>query len=322
MRERCHIGKPPAAIFIQGGIYMNQTTQMQPVNRLYKSRIFAMLYSDRKDLLDLYNAVSGKHYEDPELLEINTLENAIYMSMHNDLSFLIDSRLSLYEHQSTYSPNLPLRYLFYISDLYSGMTKDENLYGTKCIQIPTPQFVIFYNGSQEQPDRKILRLSDAYCVKEEHPALELTAVMLNINRGHNEKLKEMCKSLKDYSEYTARVREYAQVKPVEEAVEQAISECIREGIMAEFLKQNRAEAKQVSIYEYDEEKHMRQEREASWEEGKFEGKIELLRMQIQKKLVKGKSISEISEELEEEEDVIAEMIREMGEERATGKEEQ
>ena len=202
------------------------------------------------------------------------------------------------------------------------MTKDENLYGMKCIQIPTPQFVIFYNGSQEQPDRKILRLSDAYCVKEEHPALELTAVMLNINRGHNEKLKEMCKSLKDYSEYTARVREYAQVKPVEEAVEQAISECIREGIMAEFLKQNRAEAKQVSIYEYDEEKHMRQEREVSWEEGKFEGKIELLRMQIQKKLVKGKSISEISEELEEEEDVIAEMIREMGEERATGKEEQ
>ena len=264
------------------------------------------------------------------------------MSMHNDLSFLIDSRLSLYEHQSTYSPNLPLRYLFYISDLYSGMTKDENLYGTKRIQIPTPQFVIFYNGSQEQPDRKILRLSDAYCVKEEHPALELTAVMLNINRGHNEKLKEMCKSLKDYSEYTARVREYAQVKPVEEAVEQAISECIREGIMAEFLKQNRAEAKQVSIYEYDEEKHMRQEREASWEEGrevgreegreegrvqgreegKFEGKIELLRMQIQKKLVKGKSVSEISEELEEEEDVIAQMIREMGEERAAGKEEQ
>ena len=264
------------------------------------------------------------------------------MSMHNDLSFLIDSRLSLYEHQSTYSPNLPLRYLFYISDLYSGMTKDENLYGTKRIQIPTPQFVIFYNGSQEQPDRKILRLSDAYCVKEEHPALELTAVMLNINRGHNEKLKGMCKSLKDYSEYTARVREYAQVKPVEEAVEQAISECIQEGIMAEFLKQNRAEAKQVSIYEYDEEKHMRQEREASWEEGrevgreegreegrvqgreegKFEGKIELLRMQIQKKLVKGKSISEISEELEEEEDVIAQMIREMGEERAAGKEEQ
>ena len=193
--------------------------------------------------------------------------------------------------------------------------------------------MIFYNGSQEQPDRKILRLSDAYCVKEEHPALELTAVMLNINRGHNEKLKEMCKSLKDYSEYTERVREYAQVKPVEEAVEQAISECIQEGILSEFLKQNRAEAKQVSIYEYDEEKHMRQEREASWEEGREvgreegrvqgreegiekgikKGKQELLERLIQKKLVKGKSISEIAEELEEEEEVIAEMIQEMGE---------
>ena len=131
------------------------------------------------------------------------------------------------------------------------------------------------------------------------------------------KLKEMCKSLKDYSEYTARVREYAQVKPVEEAVEQAISECIQEGILSEFLKQNRAEAKQVSIYEYDEEKHMRQEREASWEEGREEGieegikkgKQELLERLIQKKLVKGKSISEIAEELEEEEEVIAEMIQ-------------
>ena len=172
-------------------------------------------------------------------------------------------------------------------------------------------------------------MSDAYCVKEEHPALELTAVMLNINRGHNEKLKEMCKSLKDYSEYTERVREYAQIKPVEEAVEQAISECIQEGILSEFLKQNRAEAKQVSIYEYDEEKHMRQEREASWEEGREvgreegrvqgreegiekgikKGKQELLERLIQKKLVKGKSISEIAEELEEEEEVIAEMIQ-------------
>ena len=90
----------------------------------------------------------------------------------------------------------------------------------------------------------------------------------------------------------------------------------------------------MSIYEYDEEKHMRQEREASWEEGREvggeegreegikKGKQELLERLIQKKLVKGKSISEISEKLEEEEDVIAQMIREMGEERAAGKEEQ
>ena len=313
---------------------MNQTTDT-PVNRLYKSRIFAMLYQDKKELLDLYNAISGKHYEDPELLEINTLENAIYMTMRNDLSFLIDFRLSLYEHQSTYSPNLPLRDLFYISDLYSGMVKDENLYGIKLVQIPAPQFVIFYNGMKEMPDRTVLRLSDAYSVKEENPALELTAVMLNINRGHNEKLKGLCKSLKDYSEYTARVREYADTMPISEAVEQAICECIQEGILAEFLKQNRAEAKQVSIYEYDEEKHMRQERETFWEdgwaagreegiregeergrefgrkEGRQEGKLDLLKDLIQKKLSKGKSTGVIAEELEIEEALVSELVQEM-----------
>ncbi len=294
---------------------MNQITQTHPVNRLYKSRIFAMLYSDKKELLDLYNAISGKHYEDPELLEINTLENAIYMSMHNDVSFLIDFRLSLYEHQSTYSPNLPLRYLFYIADLYSGITKDENLYGTRCVQIPAPQFVIFYNGSEKLPDRTVLKLSDAYSVKEDSPALELIAIMLNINSGHNEVLKNTCKSLKDYSEYTRRVREYAEVRPLEVAVEQAIMECIEEGILSEFLRKNRAEAKLVSIYEYDQEKHMRQEREASWEagmeKGMEKGRVQLLKEQVQKKLTKGKSVSEIAEELEEEEVFILKLLQEM-----------
>ena len=95
---------------------MSETKELMPVNFKYKARIFEMLYSDKKELLDLYNAVNGTAYDNPEELEINTLENAIYMAMHNDVSFVIDTMLSLYEHQSTYSPNLPLRYLFYISD--------------------------------------------------------------------------------------------------------------------------------------------------------------------------------------------------------------
>lgn len=112
-------------------------------NRTYKATIFAMLFEDKEHLLELYNAVSGKHYTNPEMLEINTLENAIYMAMRNDISFLVDARLSLYEHQSTYSPNLPLRFLLYIPALYSSMTKDANLYGTKAIELPPPRFVIF-----------------------------------------------------------------------------------------------------------------------------------------------------------------------------------
>lgn len=139
------------------------------------------------------------------------------------------------------------------------------------MEIPTPGFVIFYNGQEEQPDRQELKLSDMFSVHTEDPNLELKVTMININRGHNQKLLAACKTLGDYAEYTARVREYAKVMPLEEAVERAITECIRENILAEFLKKNRAEAKRVSIYEYDEEKHMRQTREEGYEQGREDG---------------------------------------------------
>lgn len=122
------------------------------------------------------------------MLEINPLENVIYMSMINDLSFIIDVRLSLYEHQSTFSPNLPLRFLLYLSDLISGMVRNENLYGTKKVLIPPPRFIVFYNGEEEQPDRQVLKLSDLYAVEEDSPKLELEVLVLNINAGHNPEL--------------------------------------------------------------------------------------------------------------------------------------
>ena len=240
-------------------------------NRMYKSRIFAMLFSDRNELLKLYNAINGTSYDDPDLLQVNTLENAVYMSMQNDVSFIIDMRLNLYEHQSTYSPNLPVRYLLYVADVYSDYTKDMNLYGTKAVKLPTPRFVIFYNGQAEQPDRKELKLSELFSIPDADPSLELKAVMLNINKGHNRKLMETCRTLQDYAEYTFRVREYAAEMPLDLAIEQAITECISEGILADFLRKNRAEAKKVSIYEYDEERHMRQTREEGMEEGYANG---------------------------------------------------
>ena len=249
--------------------------KMYPVpNRNYKSSIFTMLFSDKRELLGLYNAVSGKDYKDPGLLEVNTLENAIYMAIKNDLSFVIDSQLSLYEHQSTYSPNLPLRMLLYLADLYADMTKNENLYGKKKVKIPPPQFIIFYNGVERQPDRRILRLSDLYEVEEEEHKLELEAVMLNVNAGHNRELLQSCKTLADYAEYTACIRKYAEEMDTEDAVECAIVECIQEGILEEFLRKNRAEAKRMSIYEYDQARHIRQEREDAWEEGWSEGRDE------------------------------------------------
>ena len=231
-----------------------------PVNRTYKSTLFIMLFQDKHNLLELYNAVSGKHYTDPGILEINTLENAIYMTVKNDISFLIDGRLSLYEHQSTYNPNLPLRFLIYISKLYSRMTRNANLYGTKLIRIPPPEFLIFYNGKEELPEQTMLNLSDMYETKDPHAGLELSAVMLNISGKHNQKLKEACTTLKEYAIYTDKVRKYAEETELPDAVERAIQECIAEGVLQDFL-----------------EKHMRQEREEAWADGRLSMIIQMLK---------------------------------------------
>lgn len=245
-----------------------------PVNRIYKDRLYKMIFNDKSELLKLYNAINGTHYDDPAMLTITTLDNAIYMTMENDLSFIIDMRLALYEQQSTVNPNLPLRFLMYITDIYSAYTKDMNIYGSKKVQIPLPSFVIFYNGVKSQPDRTEFFLSELFHPTTDQPALELKAVMLNINKGHNQKLMNACHTLRDYSEYVARIRTYSAEMPLTDAVEKAITECIHENILRDFLLKNRAEAKAMSIYEYDEEKTLRMFREEGYEDGERNGKIQ------------------------------------------------
>lgn len=245
-----------------------------PVNRIYKDRLYKMIFNDKSELLKLYNAINGTHYDDPAMLTITTLDNAIYMTMENDLSFIIDMRLALYEQQSTVNPNLPLRFLMYITDIYSAYTKDMNIYGSKKVQIPLPSFVIFYNGVKSQPDRTEFLLSELFHPTTDQPALELKAVMLNINKGHNQELMNACHTLRDYSEYVARIRTYSAEMPLTDAVEKAITECIHENILRDFLLKNRVEAKAMSIYEYDEEKTLRMFREEGYEDGERNGKIQ------------------------------------------------
>ena len=289
------------------------TNDSLTVYRTFKSTLFIMLFEDRKNLLELYNAITGKHYADPELLEINTLENAIYMSMKNDVSFLIDGRLSLYEHQSTKNPNLPLRFLLYISHLYSRLTVKANLYGERIVQIPAPEFIIFYNGKDEMPERQLLKLSDMYSVKEDNPKLELEATLLNISGTNNRKLKEACRTLRDYAIYTDKIRTYTETMELPEAVDRAIKECIEEDVLRDFLMEYKAEARAMSIFEYDQERHMQQEREAGIEKGEQQ----LLRRLVQKNLARGMSIPEIAEVLDETEERIREIAAEKtGEEKA------
>ena len=245
-----------------------------PVNRIYKDRLYKMIFNDKSELLKLYNAINGTHYDDPAMLTITTLDNAIYMTMENDLSFIIDMHLALYEQPSTVNPNLPLRFLMYITDIYSAYTKDMNIYGSKKVQIPLPSFVIFYNGVKSQPDRTEFLLSELFHPTTDQPALELKAVMLNINKGHNQELMNACHTLRDYSEYVARIRTYSAEMPLTDAVEKAITECIHENILRDFLLENRVEAKAMSIYEYDEEKTLRMFREEGYEDGERNGKIQ------------------------------------------------
>lgn len=130
--------------------------KMKAVVRNYRDTLFRMLFRDKERLLSLFNAVNGTHYDDPEELMITTLEGALYLGMKNDVSCMIDMMMQLYEHQSTVNPNMPLRNLFYVSDLLQKYVYEKGLdiYSRKQIKIPTPKFVVFYNGEEEQPERK------------------------------------------------------------------------------------------------------------------------------------------------------------------------
>ena len=248
----------------------------------YKDTIFRMLFENKENLLSLYNAMNHKNYTDADALQVVTLENSIYMGMKNDLAFILDMNLYLYEHQSTYNPNMPLRDLFYIFNEYQKLVVQKSLY------------------------------SSAYECQTDEPDLELRVTMLNVNEGHNQELMEHCQTLKEYAQYVAKVRKYISLGELslEETVECAVEECIKEGILAEFLIQNRAEVISMSIFEYNKDEEEKKLRKAEFEAGIEEGRIELLKQLIQRKLSKGKSIDEIAEELEESVTVIQNLISE------------
>lgn len=243
-------------------------------NRNYKDTIFRKLFSDRENLLSLYNAINGTAYENPEALEIVTLENAIYMGMKNDLAFIIDTGLVLYEHQSTYNGNMPLRDLFYISSEYQKLVDYKSLYSSHVQKIPAPSFLVFYNGTEKDDDRWENYLSEAYENSTGEPNLELKVITLNINEGHNGVLMEQCQILKEYAQYVTKVRQYAKEMKLDVAVECAVKECIQEGILTDFLRKNKAEVVAMSIFEYDKEKEEKMLRKAEYEAGYNSGKIE------------------------------------------------
>ena len=248
-------------------------TDVPNAARNYKDRIFRMVFREKKALLALYNAMNETDYENEDDLKVTTLESALYLEMKNDVSFVLYDELLLYEHQSTKNPNLPLRNLFYVSDVYSELTKDLFLYGSVPVQIPEPKFVVFYNGLENMQEREVLKLSSLYAKKAEHISLELETLVLNVNVGYNKILMERCRQLSDYAQFVSEVRKRLSKKiPLSEAVNEAVEDCIQRGILAEFLSKNRAQVIKVSIYEYDEEKVKRMFKEECMKLGMEQGK--------------------------------------------------
>lgn len=248
----------------------------------YKDTVFRMVFKNKENLLSLYNAVNGTNYKNPEELKITTLENALYMNMKNDISCVMDFSLNLYEHQSTVNPNIPLRDLFYVSKILQGLTVNEDLYSSRRIYIPIPRFYMFYNGLKEMPEQWEMRFSES-CIRteigEKDSMLELTVQVFNINFGKNKKLLDTCQKMKEYAQYVDRIRKNVKEMPLKEAIEKTITECIREGILSDFLRKNRAEALEMSWYEYNEELHLKNERQIAYEEGmEFGVKQTILRM--------------------------------------------
>ncbi len=157
--------------------------------REYKDTVFRLLFSDRKRALSLYNGINGTDYQDESLLEFNTLENAIYMNLHNDISFVIVNQIHLYEHQSTLPVNLPLRDLLYMADILQKTIMDKTIYSRRRLMIPNPNFIVFYNGQEKMSERLELKLSDSFLVPTDNPELELKVTVLNINEGMNDMMR-------------------------------------------------------------------------------------------------------------------------------------
>ena len=279
-------------------------------NRKYTDPVFRKLFSDRKNLLSLYNAINGTAYMDASQLEIVTLDNAIYMGMKNDLAFIINTNLFLYEHQSTYNPNMPLRDLFYISGEYQKLVDLKSLYTSTRLRIPTPNFIVFYNGTEKNEDRWVEYLSESYENMSGEPNLELKVIILNINVGHNKKLMEECQTLREYAQYVAKVRRYSEEMELNTAVECAVSESIQEGILKEFLQKNRAEVIAMSIFEYNEEEEKRKLRKAEYEAGMAEGVMKTKKETVISLAEMGLSVQQIAQGVKVEEKTVHKWLNE------------
>lgn len=271
------------------------------VNKEYKDRLFRLLFGteEHKDnILSLYNALCHTSHTNTDDMQIYTIGEAVYIKMKNDVSILLDSFLHLWEQQSTFNPNMPVRGMMYFGKMYSKYITENNLniYGRKLIKIPTPKYTVLYNGVEEQPDFVQLKLSDAFIHSDSSGNFEWTADMVNLNDGKNDNLLNNCQPLKEYMTLVNKIRENGKIMEFEEAVDAAVVYCIEHDILKSFLIKHRAEVKDVCITEYREKSFVDGIRAEGREEGREEGRAEgqTLLMDVFNRLRSGEAAEQIA----------------------------
>lgn len=276
-------------------------------NREYKDRLFKFIFGNPENkewTLSLYNAVNGSSYTNPDDIKLTTLENVVYMNMKNDVSFLIADTMSFYEQQSSFNPNMPMRFFVYAGMVYSRYietSQEYRKYSSKQQKAPTPKCICFYNGTSEKDDKTILKLSDSF---DSESDIEVIVTMINVNYGHNKELMKACKPLEEYAFFIDRVRMYQKDSDnLEEAIDKAVEDLPDNSMIKQFLMINKAEVKRMCITEYDEERTLNETREEGREEGALQTLIKLVT----------KGILTLSQAAEEADMTVAEFEAKCGE---------
>ncbi len=284
---------------------------MAKTNREYKDSVFSLYFSDKERLIELINAIEGTNYPKDTEIEINTIEDALYKGRKNDISFIINGVLVvLVEHQSTLNENMPLRIFIYIARIYEQIAKLRKIYGSTLVKIPTPRFIVLYNGERNCADYRQLKLSDAFAEQKENPALELKVDLYNINYGRSGIIKKS-RSLEEYSTFIHYVRQEQREKgkALDDAISAAIDRAIQDNIMKKFLEKYGSEVQNMLFEEWDWEQYAAVQREEGhregWEkgqkkgreEGRREGAVEMLSNMI-RKMAKSSKPEEIADTLE------------------------
>ena len=283
-------------------------------NREYKSDVFSMLMEDKANALEVYNALNGSAFTDPEVVEIVQLEKGVSLSIRNDASYIIDMNFCLYEHQSTYNRNMPLRSMIYFVNALDDWLKENghDLFGRKCIMIPTPHFVVFYNGVEKRPEYEEMRLSQSFYHQMEEPEIELVCKAYNINPQNNQELKRKSTVLAGYTYFVEKVRENQKKNmSLAEAIDAAIEDCIQNHILEDFFRSRKDEVRKMTHLDYTWEKREKLIRKEEYEdgraagraEGRAEGRVKLISLII-KKVQRGKDLLFIADAVEEPVEVI------------------